>query len=267
MRVSKGEVVYRIAFDPCLGIGLSWSIEEMDAAINGPVSSVLFDDSGREIVATLLTGLAETNFAQEALRRIFEYPEEVEDWRVGEAIAEVYLREHRSCFFPWPDERDVRKRKSSLPGADLVGIGRDVDGDCFVFGEVKTSSENHYPPRSMYGGAGLKQQIKNLRDRRSIRNSLVQYMAFRANGASWQERFKNALRRYLRNNADDVQLFGFLVRDIEPNKNDLSASVEGLATGCPERMRIELLALYLPQGRINGIGRRATTSRRMGSQP
>ena len=266
MRVSMGERVYTIASDPCSGIGLSWSREEMDAAINGPVSSVLFDEEGREILAEFLVGIAETKFAQEGLSRILDDPEEVEDWRVGEAIAEVYLREHRSCYFPWPDERDERKRRSSLPGADLIGIGTDVDGDCFAFGEVKTSSENRYPPRSMYGHSGLKRQIEDLRDRQSIRDQLLRYMGFRANGASWQERFKNAVGRYLQNNAD-VQLFGFLVRDVEPNEDDLSARVEGLATDCPERMRIELLALYLPRGSIDGIGRLMVTSRQMGSQP
>ena len=265
MRISTGESVFEIEVVPCFGTGLRWSEKELDAAIDDPVASVLFDDEGRINLEDILSGLAETNFAQEGVRRVLEDPDEVEDWRVGEAIAEAYLTEHRSCHFPWPDGRDERKRRSSLPGADLVGFGTDTDGDCLAFGEVKTSSERRYPPTTMYGRTGLKQQLEDLRDRPCIRDQLLRYLGHRATGAPWRKRFENAGRRYLRNNAD-VQLFGFLVRDVEPNQDDLRIRVGALATGCPEGTRIELLALYLPRDSIDGIGGR-TVTRRTGAQP
>lgn len=170
MSIAAGESVFGIGSVPCSGLGLRWSGEELDTAIDGPVASVLFDDAGKANLEEILAGLAETSFAQEGLRRVLEDPDEVEDWRVGEAIAEAYLTEHRSCRFPWPDGRDERKRRSSLPGADLVGFGTDADGDCLAFGEVKTSSEKRYPPTAMYGRTGLKQQLEDLRDRPSIRD-------------------------------------------------------------------------------------------------
>ena len=149
---------------PCAGIGLVWGDEELDAALSGPVATVLFDDEGKANIESILTDLVETDFEQDSLKRILSDPDAIEDWRVGEAIAETYLQDHRDCCFPWPDGRDERKSGSSLPGADLVGFGKDEEGDCLAFGEVKTSSEAGYPPSAMYGRTGLKKQLEDLRD-------------------------------------------------------------------------------------------------------
>ncbi len=261
MTVPVGESVYNHGFPPCSGIGLEWSSDDLDAALDGPVAAVLFDDEGKANIEEILTSLAETDFAQEGLRRVLADPNDIEDWRVGEAIAESYLTDHRLCYFPWPDGRDERKSGSSLPGADLVGFRADDDGDCLAFGEVKTSSESKYPPGAMYGRtSGLKQQLEALRDREAIRDDLLKYLGHRAKEAPWRERFRNASSRYLRNKAD-VQLYGFLVRDVDPHQDDLRARVSKLATDCPEGTHIELLALYLPKGRIDGIGKAAIAKR------
>jgi hypothetical protein len=184
---------------------------------------------------------------------VLQDPDRVEDWRVGEAIAEAYLTDHRSCEFPWPDGRDERKGGSSLPGADLVGFGIDRDGDCFAFGEVKTSREGRYPPGTMHGRTGLKRQLEDLRDSDAIRDDLVRYLAHRAGSASWRARFQRAVHRYL-GNPSDVQLYGVLVRDVEPHEDDLRRRVDEFGAGCPKGMCIELLALYLPEESLDGIG-------------
>lgn len=264
MTLSAGEVAYDLGASPCLGVGLRWSNEELDAALNDRVAAVLFDDEGRANIEVILAGLAETDFAQDGLRRVLEDPGQIEDWRVGEAIAETYLTDHRSCSFPWPDGRDERKHGSSLPGADLVGFGIDDSGDCFAFGEVKTSSEHSYPPGAMYGRTGLRRQLEDLRDDEGIRDDLVKYLGHRASSALWQARFQRAARRYLRNTSD-VQLYGYLVRDVGPHPNDLQARVSNLGAACPEGTRIELLALYLPQGGLNNIGEEMI-SRRSGAE-
>ncbi len=177
---------------------------------------------------------------------------------MGEAIAEAYLTDHRACSFPWPDGRDERKSGASLPGADLVGFGSDDSGDCLAFGEVKTSSERRYPPRAMYGHMGLKQQLEDLRDNETFRDDLVKYLGHRAGSTSWQPRFERAAGRYLKNSSD-VQLYGCLVRDVEPHQDDLRARVNDLGTRCPRGMRIELLALYLPQGKLDRIDEKMTS--------
>ncbi len=253
MTVSAGEVAYRLGKAPCSGVGLQWSEDESSAALDGRVAAVLFDDEGRANIEDILAGLAETDFAQDRLRRVLKDPGEIEDWRVGEAIADAYLTDHRACSFPWPDGRDERKRGSSLPGADLVGFGNDDDGDCLAFGEVKTSSERRYPPGTMHGRTGLKRQLEDLRDNEAIRDDLVRYLGHRARLARWRARFERAAGRYLRNTSD-VRLYGVLVRDVEPHQDDLRRRVGALGNGCPEGTCIELLALYLPPERLDGIG-------------
>ena len=169
-----------------------WAGEELDAALNGPVAAVLFDDEGRADIEEILRGIVDTAFEQDGLRQVLAEPERIEDWRVGEAIAETWLTDHRDCRFPWPDGRDERKRGSSLPGSDLVGLHADAQGDCLAFGEVKTSSEDRYPPGAMYGRTGLKQQLEDLRNSSSIRDDLFKYLGYRAKGAAWLQRFRRA---------------------------------------------------------------------------
>ena len=261
MTVAEGVIVYRCAASPCSGLGLAWSTEQLDAAMNGPVAAVLFDDEGKANIEAILTNLADTEFAQEGLRQVLADTEDIEDWRVGEAIAETYLTHYRSCYFPWPDGRDERKKGSSLPGADLVGLGIDGDGHCLAFGEVKTSSENRYPPSSMYGRTGLKQQLEDLRDCEVIRDGLLIYLSHRAQTAAWRPRFEAASRRYLQNKSD-VQLYGVLIRDVPPDDDDLRIRVQTLAKNRPSGTRIELLALYLPERCVDGIGKAAVALRR-----
>lgn len=260
MTVAVGETVYTEDSASCSGLGLKWSAEELGAAINGPVAAIVFDDEGKADTAEILAGLAETEFQQERLSEIFSDYNNLEDWRVGEAIAETYLTDHCHCYFPWPDGRDERKRGSSLPGADLVGFYTDNQGNCLAFGEVKTSSEAKYPPGIMYGHKGLKQQLEDLRDNAFTRNDLVKYLSHRTRGSNWKEQFKQAVKRYIANTSD-VQLFGFLVRDVEPNKDDIKVRVEKLGKNCPEKTRIQLLALYLPQGRIKDLSKSLVTQR------
>lgn len=254
--ISVGTECYSHGASPCAGTGRSWNEEELETAISGKISALVFDEQGKADIEQLLVGVAETSFEQKQLAQALAAPEDVEDWRVGEAIAEAYLSEHRSCLFPWPDGRDERKSGSSLPGADLVGVQQDEHGDRFVFGEVKTSGEAKYPPGAVYGRTGLKQQLEDLRDKVGIRNDLFKYLGHRAKNATWRDRFKAASKRYL-NNTSDVQLFGVLVRDVEPNVDDVRMRVEKLGNGCPAGTQIELLALYLPSSTIGNLAAQA----------
>lgn len=254
--IAAGAKCYNLGSSPSKGTGRSWNAEELDAAIEDQVAALVFDDQGKADILELLAGVAETSFEQEQLAQALAAPDDIEDWRVGEAIAEAYLSEHRNCLFPWPDGRDERKSGSSLPGADLVGVQQDEHGDRFVFGEVKTSGEAKYPPGAVYGRTGLKQQLEDLRDKEGIRNDLFKYLGFRAKNSTWLDRFKAASKRYL-NNTSDVQLFGVLVRDVEPNVDDVRVRVEKLGNGCPAGTQIELLALYLPGGAIADLAAQA----------
>ena len=256
MTVAVGEEVYVHGAAPCVGRGLTWSDDDLDAAISNSVAAVVFDDEGAADISDLLTGVAETDFEQHELARVLSGVGNVEDWRVGEAIAETYLTDHRDCSFPWPDGRDARKRTASLPGADLVGFQMNKDGDRFAFGEVKTSGEERHPPQAMYGRTGLKQQLEDLRDRCDIRDDLMKYLGYRAKAAPWKERYQAASKRYLANSSD-VHLFGILIRDVQPHIDDVKARVANLTNDCPEGTAIELIAIYLPKGTIEDLGARA----------
>lgn len=250
--IPAGTECYNLGAHPCTGAGRVWKDVELAKAINEQVSAIVCDDTGKADIEELLTGVVETDFDRQQLAAALADSNDIEDWRVGEAIAEAYLTVHRNCLFPWPDGRDERKSGSSLPGADLVGIQHDEHGDRFAFGEVKTSAEAKYPPGVVYGRTGLKQQLEDLRDKVGIRHDLFKYLGHRAKAAHWLERFRAASRRYLANTSD-VQLFGVLVRDVDPHEDDVRARVEKLSNGCPAGTQIELIALYLPSGAISSL--------------
>lgn len=258
-----GTECYSLGKPPCAGMGRIWNDEDLNAAINGQVSALVFDDQGKAEIKELLAGVAETDFEQEQLAEVLADSDDIEDWRVGEAIAEAYLTDHRDCQFPWPDGRDERKNGSSLPGADLVGFQHDENGDRFVFGEVKTSAVTNYPPGVVYGRTGLKQQLEDLRDKVKIRHTLFEYLGYRAQNAPWLDCFKTASKRYLKNSYD-VQLFGVLVRDVYPHVDDLRVRVDKLSNGCPSGTQIELLALYLPAGAIANLASQVLATREGG---
>jgi hypothetical protein len=229
------------------------------------VASLVFDDSGKADVAALLAGLADTEFKKEGVERILANPDAVEDWRVGEAIAEAYVSHHRGALFPWPDGRDERRAGSSLPGADLVGLQDSEHGDCFAFGEVKTSAEMKHPPQLVHGRGGLHQQLEDLRDRQEIRDVLVKYLAHRASKAAWFNRYQSAAARYLVNSSD-VFVFGVLIRDVVPHQDDLRVRVTKLAKDCPGGTIIELFAIYLPGGSISLLSKKVVAAKNGGSK-
>jgi hypothetical protein len=263
MVMAAGNVEYRIGQPPVAGVGVSLTGVELDAALHDSVADAVFDTSGTQTVKDFLDSLPSTDFDSAGVERVLSVGGFPEDWRVGEGLAEVYLSEHRSCYFPWPDSRDERKAGSSLPGADLVGLCRDGATERFAFGEVKTSSESQYPPGLMYGRTGMKRQLEDLRDSQEIRDDLVKYLAHRACAATWKMRFAVAFARYT-NDSSDVRVFGVLVRDVPPHFGDLDARVACLAQAVPAGMRIELVAIYLPGNTIPGMGRRIKVRRRGG---
>jgi hypothetical protein len=261
MRIA--ETHYTLGTFPVTGIGLGVSKIDLDIALAGSVASLVFDDAGNDEIEVLLGGVTDTEFDKDNLDKLLHQVREPEAWRVGEAIAEHYLSECRSCHFPWPDGRDERKRGSSLPGADLVGFQNDGESEHFAFGEVKTSAEYAYPPSAVYGRHGLKQQMEDIRDRSEIRDDLVRYLAHRAVNATWKDRFKSAAINYLRDNGN-VRIFGLLVRDVPPDADDLRIRVHRLGQNCPASMVIELLAIHLPEGRITSLGSQVMRNRQGG---
>jgi len=263
--LAAGTIAYTVGTPPVVGKGVTWTKPETEAAIKGPVAAVVHDDTGNEAINTLLSGLSETGFTTTNVNALLTQDEPPENWRVGEAVAECYLTQHRNCHFPWPDGRDIRKRGSSLPGADLVGFHKDGAKNRFAFGEVKTSSDAAYPPGACYGTTGLKQQLEDLRDSSVIRDDLVKYLAHRATtSVTWKDQFKDAAGRYFANKTD-VRVFGVMVRDVKPHKDDVRTRVTALAKDCPAHIGIEVLAIYLPEQSIPTLSQLAARPHRGGA--
>jgi hypothetical protein len=259
MVAAVGKKEYELGASPVRGAGVSWTPEELEAALSEAVAPVMFDDAGKADLRALLEGVPDTEFEKAEVDRIINAGSPSENWRVGEAIAEAYITHHHECTFPWPDVRDERKAGSSLPGADLVGFQRDGDANRFAFGEVKTSSDGRHPPGAMHGRTGLKQQLEDLRDNVKIRDGLVKYLAHRAVNAPWADRFREASTHYIKCNTD-VRLFGILVRDVIPHEDDLKVRVTKLSDGCPINTVIELLGLYMSAASIDSLSEMATAA-------
>ncbi len=225
---------------------------------------MLRDNEGISSLGSILASLAATDFDRSRLDEILQAGRAVPNpWQIGEAMAEAYLETHEQCSFPWPSTRDLRNPQASPAGADLVGFCQTGPAARFAFGEVKTSADPSRPPSVVTGRHGLIRQLEGLRDHGGKRNALVLYLGHRAPGQEWESDYKQAFRLYLAD-ASAVALYGFLIRDVQPDRRDLSDLTDRLASGCPESTWIGLYALYLPVGCLAELPGRWTAIQEQG---
>jgi len=263
MKMTAGTEVYKADVAPVTARGASYTDAELDSVLGGSVSCILWDDAGTADLQAILTSVATTEFSDKSVKRVLSKRVTPENWRVGEALAEAFLVDCRACEFPWPSGRDLKNPSASPAGTDLVGFqNTNAAGNAhrFAFGEVKTSEQESWPPGVMDGRHGLKKQLEDLRDSTDVKDSLVKYLGHHANGTDWLPRYRSAAARYL-SDPGDVSLFGVLVRDVEPRREDLSGRAGNLAAGCPATTTIELRAMYLPRKSINSLAQRAVKAR------
>jgi hypothetical protein len=201
---------------------------------------VLRDETGFEASAGLLADM-----------QALENKEiEVQQFRVGEAYAEVILEQEFSCRFHWNENRDTRNPKGNKTGADIVGFIEVEDQVLFLFGEVKTSSETvNRPPQVMTGAKGIESQLRDLYSDRGKRLILISYlknkMRHYPEGHQFRTDFEASQRAYY-SNIEDYHLVGVLVRDVEADERDISHSYERLRNHVLVPKGIKLLAMYLP---------------------
>lgn len=247
MAVSKGTREYTIESESVIAFGISHSDIEMRKVLCDSVYDKLFDiNEHSEIVA----GLEDTGFDQAVImEKLFPITSK-EEWEIGEAYAQVYAESNLNASIPWGISRDIKKPGSSLPGADIIGLYQDASGTCFLFGEVKTSSQNKYPPSVMYGEHGLKKQLEDLCEDKEITKSLVRYLAYRLKKSTIWHEYQEAFKHYMDSNGSRVHILGVLVRDVEPNGEDLSARTKKLEEFVVDGRSIELVGIYVP---VNSI--------------
>lgn len=254
MKLAKGKKVYGDSYGQTSMAGLEFASGIVDSALKNRLPSILWDAEGTKDLKDLLAGLARTDFAAQNLSELLVETPSLESWRIGEAFVEAYLVDHHTCNFPWPTGRDLKNSKSSPAGTDLVGFQKKGSAVRFAFGEVKTSQQEQWPPSVAVGRYGLKTQVENLRDNKEkIKFQLARYLGKHVStGCSWESLYKSAVKRFL-NDPTDVSLFGILVRDVEPKKEDLESRAKSMAVGCPQKTTIEFKAFYFDKGTIEEL--------------
>ena len=223
------------------------------------VADRIHDEEGSTEFEAHLRGLATTGFQQESLQALLDAaPQEERDWAIGEALAEVYLTQEHGIDWPWNSERDKRTPLASLPGADLVGLMADEDGALLLLGEVKCSSEAKNPPQVMYGRSGMTNQLDKLADDLGLIHTLLSWLFPRCKGTPHESNFNHAVKRLLESGNRAIALFGVLIRDTEPDPQDLCSRGRHLAGRLQAPTSCCLKALHLPcpisqlPARING---------------
>jgi hypothetical protein len=253
-----GVLVYDVGAERVLAHGRSLADGHFDAILPMAVERMV-DAEGSAALEAMLTELDTTDFGTVEIGEILKVPTASEPWRVGEAIAEAFLVDTRSCRFPWPTSRDMKNPSGSPSGCDMVGfhVGGEVR---FAFAEVKTSTDVAYPPSVVHGRIGLTGQLEAMMGAKKTTRDLIRYLGFHASLSDWSDLFKQAAQRYLKN-PGDLRLYGFLIRDVEPDDRDLSGRVTHLKGGCQAPLEIELYALYLPAKSIVTLPARAAAER------
>lgn len=247
MSMSKGNMEYLIENEKVVAFGISHSTQEMEDALKNEVYDKLFDV--REHLE-IVQSLSDTGFDEAVIMERLFPSEDKEDWEIGEAYAQVYAETNLNSNIPWGISRDIKKPKSSLPGADIVGIYKQTDDMFFLFGEIKTSSHNEYPPSVMYGKHGLKKQLEDLCENKNITDKLVNYLAYRLKNSELWSLYRNAFFNYMQSDGKKVHILGILVRDVEPRVDDLSAQTKKLERFAVDGRTIELVGIYVPLASI-----------------
>jgi len=207
------------------------------------VSAKLTESDGTEELRQHLVELETTGFDLSELLGQLESSPRAKDWEIGEAFAEIVLEDNHEAMFPWPTGFDKRTRRASLPGPDLVGLQCHA-APRFVFGQVKSSSEDRVPPQVVNSTTDcLRNQMSHLRHHSEKRQQLISWLLLRMRGTEWEDAFNEALQHY---SNGDMWLVGVLVSGKrDPNERDL-VNICADIKHQPGIAEIRLLGFYLP---------------------
>lgn len=211
------------------------------------VGDRVYDSEEQDRFEADMGALATSEMGKETLERLLSADRtEREPWEVGEAIAECLLADRRGVSWPSHTDRDKRTPRAILPGADLIGFVGTEANPYLAIGEVKTSNDGNHPPSVMYGRSGMVNQLDILASQLEVHVCILKWLRPRCAGTPLWPLFEEAAKRYLASGGKDIVLYGMLMRDVEPNDNDLRARVAHLATSVSEPTAVYLAAWYLP---------------------
>jgi hypothetical protein len=210
----------------------------------------LNDIDGQEIVENHLRPLASTGFEMANLEILLNArTQEERDWAVGESFAEAILERELDVIFPWNHARDLRNENASLPGADIVGLINDNGQQKLLFGEVKTSIQEQYPPNVLYGQGGMTHQLETIGNNATRLITLITWLIYRCKETVYETNFNEAVKYLLSSSSNQgMYLIGVLVRpNIIANVEDLRSRGTALGdTFNGTATKTLLLAYYLP---------------------
>lgn len=234
--------------------GVSYTESEIQKIFSTEIKEKLLDTEGTNELSKNLIGefndLISTDFDTSYLVDILKLDDIIENhipWRIGEAFAEYFIETTLPVKFYYNELRDTRNVFGNKTGADLLGFININGENIFLFGEVKTSSEEKSPPNVLQGRHGMIDQLKNLSENTKITRQLVRNFGFKVKDLDNTDPFRidylSALKNYT---FEKFHLIGILVRDTEPNKNDLRARFNNLSEYITNEIGLNLTALYIP---------------------
>ena len=206
------------------------------------------DSAFENELANKLRGLASSGASAEWLASFLDETtaREVLPWQVGEAVAETVLAGEHGVTFPWNVRRDQRNPRASLQGADIVGFSDGLGGPQFVFGEVKSSSDQSSPPTVVVGRSGLDKQLERLIGDKKLQFTLLKWLYARVGDAPGST-FANALAAFIESQGELIRLIGVLVRDTPANERDVSERVRTLGDQVRRPGSVEIYVMYMPR--------------------
>lgn len=222
-------------------------LAEFDSFLKGAVKERVTDVELKDSLEEDLQALGTTQMASDTISAILNAPCAPLDWEIGEAMAECLLEQEFEACWPWNENRDRKTPRASLPGADLVGFVGEGEDARFLFGEVKTSSDQNHPPSVMAGRSGMAHQIDVLANSTEIGASLLVWLYARCKNTDTWSKFQAACKRYLASAQRDVALVGVLLRDTSPHEDDLRARGQAFADLNKDMPRLRLDAWYVPR--------------------
>lgn len=233
--------------------GITFDENKSQMLLQSEVKNNLIDKPQRDELISILerlkqdTGFEKSETLLADIQALQNETVNVKDFRIGEALAEVVLKKYFSCRFYWNELRDARNPKGNKTGADLVGFIEINNEVLFLFGEVKTSSEQQSPPQVMTNPTGIENQLKDLYNDAKKRMNLISYIQNKIGlNTNFKQDFDNAIRNYYKQNSSQYLLYGVLVRDTEPKENDIKKSFDKLKNEILNPTGLKLLAIYLP---------------------
>jgi len=218
------------------------TINDFEGILRDKVKSNLHDEVWNEKLIN--SAMEATGFSEDNFRKIFSSKEKESEWMIGEVLAEVFLESEIGANFYYNYSRDSKNFNTNQTGADIVGICSKSEKSCFLFGEVKTSSQDAAPPKVLYGKSGMISQIESLKSDNKKVHTLVKWHWNKATllKGEYKEKCAEALKNYIKDNR--YSLVGVLVRDTHPNERDLLSRAVSLSNEPVENVEIKLYAIY-----------------------